>query len=123
VILYRVALFRTDVSVNELSPPSGVLRLIRFHSCITAVTLLLSFSLEGDYYTVFWDGNTTVETYQLKSPEDGDSTFSETSVRNGATWHKVPADTYNRYRRESFPEDIVLRTLIATTLASLASYC
>jgi hypothetical protein len=37
--LCRVALFRTNVSGNVLSPSSGVHGLIGFHSCITVETL------------------------------------------------------------------------------------
>jgi hypothetical protein len=40
-ILYSVAIFRTDVSKNVLSPSSGVLRLIGSHSSVNAETLLL----------------------------------------------------------------------------------
>jgi hypothetical protein len=42
-ILYHVALVRTDV----LSPSSGFLRMIGFHSCVTMETLLLSLFIEG----------------------------------------------------------------------------
>jgi hypothetical protein len=31
----------------------------------------------------------------LRTPEDGDSTFYETSVQNSATWYKVPEDIFN----------------------------
>jgi hypothetical protein len=31
-----------------------------------------------------------VGTYNLRSSVYGDDTFSETSVRTSATWHKVP---------------------------------
>jgi hypothetical protein len=42
-----------------LSPSSGILMLIGFHSFITVVTPLLSLSIEGQYETskntIFWD--------------------------------------------------------------------
>jgi hypothetical protein len=41
-------------------------------------------------------GNTDMETSQLRTTENGDSTFSETSVRNSATRYKAPEDIYNR---------------------------
>jgi hypothetical protein len=50
----------------------------------------------------------------LSTPEDEHSKFSETSVRTSATQYKVSEDIYNWYRRESIPEDIVLRTLTVT---------
>jgi hypothetical protein len=46
-VLYRVALFRTDVSENALSPSEGVLMLTGYHSCVTVGTLLLSPYIEG----------------------------------------------------------------------------
>jgi hypothetical protein len=45
--LYPVALARTDVSENLLSPSSRFLKLIGFHSCITMETLFLSLSVKG----------------------------------------------------------------------------
>jgi hypothetical protein len=54
----------------------------------------------------------------LRTPEDGGNTFSETSVRNSATRYEVPEDIYNWHCRESNPEDSVLRTLIVSTVAS-----
>jgi hypothetical protein len=74
--LYRVA-FRTAVSDNVLSQSSGFLRLIVFHSCITVETLLL------------W------KPIDLRTTEDGDSSFSETSVRNIAARYKVSEDIFN----------------------------
>jgi hypothetical protein len=41
------------------------------------------------------NGNTTAEPVTLRTPEDGDSTFSETSVRNSATLYRVPEDINN----------------------------
>jgi hypothetical protein len=38
-ILYRIALFWTDVSENVSFSSTGVLRSIGFHSCITVETL------------------------------------------------------------------------------------
>jgi hypothetical protein len=48
VFMDRVAIARRDISENVLSPSSGLFKcLIRFHSCITAETLLLSLRIEG----------------------------------------------------------------------------
>jgi hypothetical protein len=41
----------------------------------------------------------------LKNPEDGEETFSETSVRCRPTLRKVPEGFYNRFSRKSIPED------------------
>jgi hypothetical protein len=51
----------------------------------------------------------------LRTPEDGNSTFSETSVRNSATWYKVPEDTFNFLRRESIKQDSAVGTSIIIT--------
>jgi hypothetical protein len=48
-VVYRVALFQTDISENMLSPSSEVLMLVGFDSCATMETLLLSLSIEGHY--------------------------------------------------------------------------
>jgi hypothetical protein len=53
-----------------------------------------------------------------RTPEDGDSTFSETLVPNSVTRYIVPEDMYNGHCRESIPEDRVLRTLIIPTATS-----
>jgi hypothetical protein len=62
--LHLVALFRTDVSENVLSPSSEVLRLMRFHRCITVETLLLSLSIERYNYSSknpdIWDAFTAI---------------------------------------------------------------
>jgi hypothetical protein len=50
----------------------------------------------------------------LRAPEYGDSTFSETLVQNSATWYKVSEDIFNQYRHESLPEDSVPRTSIVS---------
>jgi hypothetical protein len=47
----------------------------------------------------------------LKNPEDGDSTFSETSVRANAIRYHIHEDTFNWHCRENFPEDTGLQTL------------
>jgi hypothetical protein len=44
----------------------------------------------------------------LRTPEDGDDMFSETSVQNSATCNKVPEELFNSYHHESIPEDSVL---------------
>jgi hypothetical protein len=41
----------------------------------------------------------------LSNPEDGDDTFTETSVGTRATWYKVPEGIYNWYCHESILED------------------
>jgi hypothetical protein len=46
----------------------------------------------------------------LRTPEDGDDTFSEMLVRTSATQYKVPEGIFNWYRCESIPEDSVLAT-------------
>jgi hypothetical protein len=60
--LYRIALVRTNVSKNILSPSSGFFRVIGFHSCDTVESLLIGLSIEGYYlwskYTVLWDAFT-----------------------------------------------------------------
>jgi hypothetical protein len=56
--LYHVALVRIDVLENISPPSSWILRVIRFHSCVTVESLLISHSIE-EYYVrlnnvVFW---------------------------------------------------------------------
>jgi hypothetical protein len=46
-----------------------------------------------------------------KNLEDGDSTFSETSVQASTTWYQVQEGIFNWHRRESIPEDCGLPTL------------
>jgi hypothetical protein len=50
----------------------------------------------------------------LRIPEDGDSTFSEMSVRASATRYQVYEDIFNWHRRENSPEDSGLPTLIVS---------
>jgi hypothetical protein len=54
-----VVLVRADI-LKKISPPSsGVLRVIRFHSCVTVESLLISLSIERHYVgsknSIFWD--------------------------------------------------------------------
>jgi hypothetical protein len=88
---YRVALAWTDVSENVLSPSSGFFKTDNFHRCVTVKTLLLSLPIEWERF----HDNTSVESYQLTNPQDGDSTFSETSVQAIATRHQVQEDIFN----------------------------
>jgi hypothetical protein len=114
--LYRVALVRSDVSENVSSSSSVFLMVIRFHSCVTVESLLLSIpafqhsSIPAFQQTVFFDHkqyrsverrryNDSVVTQlwnpiTLRDPADGDDTFSETSVRTTATRYKVPEGIY-----------------------------
>jgi hypothetical protein len=55
--LYRVALFRTEVSVNVLSAYSSVSMLISFHSFVTMETLLLLIKPKEH---CFWDAFTAI---------------------------------------------------------------
>jgi hypothetical protein len=48
----------------------------------------------------------------LTNPEDGGSTFSETSVRASVTRYQVHEDIFNWYRRESSLEISCLQTII-----------
>jgi hypothetical protein len=41
----------------------------------------------------------------LRNPEDGDNTFSETSVKATATQYQLHEDVLNSHGRESSPED------------------
>jgi hypothetical protein len=41
----------------------------------------------------------------LRNPEDGDDTFSATSIQANATRYKVPEDIFNWYHRKVIPED------------------
>jgi hypothetical protein len=63
---YRVALVRTDVLENVSSPSSGFLKLIVCPQ-------------------LYYCGNT----------EEGEDTFSETSVQTSVTRYKVPEDIFN----------------------------
>jgi hypothetical protein len=73
---YRVAVVRTDVSDKVSSLSSGFFRVIGFYNCVTVERKL-------------WNSIT------LRSPEDGDDTFSETSVSTRATRYEVPGGIYN----------------------------
>jgi hypothetical protein len=74
--LYRVELARTDVSKNASSPCSGLIKLIRFYRCIG------------------WKRCYLAKPINLRNPEDGDDTFSESSVRASATRCEVPEDVF-----------------------------
>jgi hypothetical protein len=45
----------------------------------------------------------------MRYPEDEGDMVSETSVLTTATQYNVPEDIYNSYRRETIPENSVLR--------------
>jgi hypothetical protein len=90
--LYRVALFGTDVSENVLYLSSVVLRLIGLHSCITVETPLPSHEELGPLGCL--RRSQLYQHVNIRTPEDGDSTFSKTSVRNSATRYRVPEDIY-----------------------------
>jgi hypothetical protein len=66
-----VALVWTDDSEKVSSPPSRFLEFGRFHSFIT------------------------LEISNLRNTEDGDDTFSETSVQASAARYQVQQDTFN----------------------------
>jgi hypothetical protein len=51
-MLCRVALVRADVSETASSSSSGFLRVVRFHSCVTMESLLISLSTEGPLFMV-----------------------------------------------------------------------
>jgi hypothetical protein len=57
----------------------------------------------------------------VKNPEDGDSTFSETSVTDSATRYQVYEDFFNWHRRGRSPEGGGLPTLIIALLEALPS--
>jgi hypothetical protein len=70
--LYLVALVRSDVTENVLSPYSGVLSLIVFHSRESfpddSGLQLLIVSLSGEADKQCLCGNTTVESYHPREP-------------------------------------------------------
>jgi hypothetical protein len=76
--LYRVALVRTDVSVN--------ISLINSDSTVKQLKNHIT----------------------LRNPENGGDIFSETSVLTRVTRQKVPEDIYHWYRRDNIPKDSVI---------------
>jgi hypothetical protein len=62
--LYRVALVRTDVSENALSPSSEFFGVICFHSCVSVESLLVSLPIKEEHLwpknTVLWNALTRV---------------------------------------------------------------
>jgi hypothetical protein len=41
----------------------------------------------------------------LRNPEEGNDTFSETSVRVSATWYKITEDIFNLYSRMTINDE------------------
>jgi hypothetical protein len=59
----------------------------------------------------------------LRNLEDGDDTFSKTSVQTGATQYKVPEGIYGMFRGSGFDTQIKLCLYEVCLTSMLASFC
>jgi hypothetical protein len=120
-MLYRVALVRT-VKVEAIWPPKRRFLLephsTKSHKASRIDTAMKASQKTSDHqpYIVsvyreadqqWFQGNTTMESYQPEDPEDRGHMLSETSALTRAIWHEVPEDIFHWHSREGIPEDSV----------------
>jgi hypothetical protein len=103
-----------------MSPSSGFFKFfIHSHSCITETTLLhfdLPTLMSSSMGRLSNNVSAVIQLWTrikyLKKSENGDSTFSETSVRASATRYQIHEDIFNWHRPKSSPKDGDFPTLI-----------